>query len=63
MSKWISVKEKLPSDGYYLLFSDGRQIGMGWFNHGRQEFIQVNTWADVSTMVTHWMPLPELPKD
>ena len=62
MSKWISVKEKLPSDGSYLLFSDGTQIGMGWFNHARKEFIQVNTWADMTDWVTHWQPLPKPPK-
>lgn len=59
---WISVTNRLPENGDYILMSDGRQIAMGWMNQSRKEFIQVNTWADLTESITHWMPLPELPK-
>ena len=52
--EWISVKDRLPdTDGEYLCTWNG-YIGVliydreqGYFHHNK---------------VTHWMPLPELPK-
>ena len=60
-NEWISVEDRLPSNGDYILMTDGLQIALGWMNHSREEFIQVNTWADLTSSVTHWMPLPEPP--
>jgi hypothetical protein len=59
--QWISVKERLPdgkmvlvncTDGYELGYYE-RYAGMGW----------TNTLGTESLNVTHWMPLPEPPKD
>ncbi len=63
MSNWISVKDKLPESRIPVLLSDGYQMCIGWFNTQRKEFIQVNTWDNLTELVTHWMPLPEPPKE
>ena len=64
--EWISVKDKLPDseDVYLCLF-------IGWDD---MEFMRTldycpedKDWTDTEcipyTTVTHWMPLPEPPKD
>jgi hypothetical protein len=57
---WISVKDRLPECGenYLVLKDDGispYQLAIVWFDR---------TW-DVSNAdeITHWMPLPEPPKE
>lgn len=60
--KWISVEERLPDkDGTYIIlvpmsngpFVDADQytIGNGWYEWGNDSGI------------THWMPLPEPPRE
>lgn len=71
MSDWISVKDKLPEDERNVLVYYG-------FDHGDGElgmrFIGVLTYfafdpqphfqhASTGLKVTHWMPLPEPPKE
>jgi hypothetical protein len=60
--QWISVKDRLPEDGSYILMSGGSQITMGWLNFSRKEFIQCISWTNLTESVTHWMPLPEPPE-
>ncbi len=56
---WISVKDRLPEEGYYLVFIK---------NPGPFKYIYVayyygdNEW-NVDGEVTHWKPLPEPPKE
>lgn len=64
--EWIKIEEggRLPDDLEMVLFTDGKDIYKGYINRG--------TWGDWNYWfsscdrgvedVTHWMPLPELPK-
>lgn len=62
-SKWIPVSERLPEAGDYVLVCDTRE---DWY--GLWEFSGA-AWYDASYKpwgideVTHWMPLPEPPKE
>ncbi len=67
MAEWISVKDRLPSEaGQYLVayhpcvwenVLDEVRIGIDSFR-GK------NCWAQKKYQrVTHWMPLPEPPKE
>jgi len=65
MSKWISVKDRLPlfdtevityeSDGYfrigYLAKLENREMEIAWFNDQGLEYIP-----------SHWMLLPKSPR-
>jgi hypothetical protein len=58
MNKWISVKDKLPKNYHTVLTYDGDgcvilcYVGNGQFIKRFEDYIP-----------THWMPLPEPPKD
>ena len=68
-SEWISVKDRLPeTDGEYLI----RKVHYwtdtdGYSKMGVSVYVQSheNPWKEVGNlcMVTHWMPLPEPPKE
>lgn len=64
LPKWIPVSERLPEVGQRVLFSYRSYIKkrprtfIGWYN-GKQWDSLVATEYDV----THWMPLPEPPKE
>lgn len=59
MSQWINVKDRLPvQEGYYLctyIFDNHRFYFDRWFG----EDGKFNTTNEI----THWMPLPKVPKD
>lgn len=70
MNEWIKVEDKLPNNGDYVLtFSCGRvDIQMCYINMTSRKnqkkwyFCDHNDdWID--DYVTHWMPLPNLPKE
>ena len=74
--KWISVKDRLPEKTQsYLVVIDGKYIDTLLFNSKTEpyqtwsfmlnKFLFLNERRDwkVSDAVTHWMPLPNLPKD
>lgn len=58
VSKWISVKDRLPEQytDVIVLYDFGR-VGVNWTNK-ENEFIE-----HPDCKVTHWMPLPEPPKE
>ena len=62
MNKWISVKNGLPEiKGYYLVcyydsYFDSYGIDIVYFRGKSQ-------WAKCNKYITHWMPLPEPPKE
>ena len=59
---WISVKDRLPEKkGYYLIFNTDRTVWPYWYDPF------VNQWVDSlgfrTESVTHWIPMPEPPKE
>lgn len=77
--EWISVKDRLPDDGKYVLVypAEDFHITVGYFERDNVHYyIESNgskfytddgweteiPWAQKGR-VTHWMPLPEHPKE
>jgi len=65
--EWISVKDRLPEKGnpvsVVVEHMGSVRVGLGYCEVYRDEFRQ---WEDVGGFkinVTHWMPLPEPPKE
>lgn len=59
MSKWISVKDRLPEPlADVLVYHAGGSIDLDWMDHAG-EFM----YESIYGCATHWMPLPEPPKD
>lgn len=67
--KWISVKERLPEtheDGSVdaALVTDGDLIHMAYFSSGKWFYCSSGEMKEnMFYEVTHWMPLPEPPKE
>ena len=56
---WISVKDRLPDKaGDYLVYYDNGIINIRWF------VSECDCWIrkPYQMVITHWMPLPKLPK-
>ena len=57
MPKWVSVEERLPKNGQWVLTYCG----------GYANWFELNKWCGDSWLkimpVTHWLPLPEPPKE
>lgn len=63
--RWISVKERLPKDGQKVIaaFRDGEGVIVDQARYSNGEFDFAN-WAYVwHENITHWMPMPEPPKE
>lgn len=65
--KWISVKDQLPAESEIVLVFAGNSRFGKYFIDYIAIFDDENglpIWFDPpSTGITHWMPLPEPPKD
>jgi hypothetical protein len=69
--EWISVKQKLPEFNVdvwaWVIYSDGNERGTEtWLEHPENRSKEFGEWAMGSARgyrVTHWMPLPEPPRD
>lgn len=64
--QWISVSEKMPTDHikrYLISFKDagGGIVDMARYIHGIGW--ECNNWEVPQELITHWMPLPEAPKE
>ncbi len=60
MNQWIKVTDRMPElsdDGHSEMVLVVNSRGLIY-----QNYTIDNEWA-VTTDITHWMPLPELPKD
>ena len=59
--RWIPVTERLPEDDDDVLIMSSGSISMGYYSTYNEY------WADYINVyddnVTHWMPLPEPPKE
>ena len=59
---WISVKERLPEENKnYLVYGVFLPLGVKAMDMNRFDGTKWLTSADVE--ITHWMPLPEPPKE
>ena len=71
--KWISIEEKQPEEGKYVLvykFDYNKRINEGFIQIAKRK---KHDWLDdkdyqqsilgLQCLVTHWMPLPEPPKE
>lgn len=60
VARWISVKERLPKRDEEVLclfmYPEGRNVCQNVYYGGGH-------WLGEGDHVTHWMPLPELPKE
>lgn len=64
MPKWISVKERMPDFFDTLLIIDDRKVAFPAHyaeKSGLKGFYSVDGYF--YTYITHWMPLPEPPKE
>jgi hypothetical protein len=59
---WISVTERLPEKGYYVLAYEDGDIMMASYNDGNWVLRDLYEIID-DLKPTHWMPLPEPPKE
>lgn len=64
--RWISVKDRLPeTDGEYIVYitsDDGEKCVTcdHWVKSSHERWF---LFDDAGAVVTHWMPLPEPPKE
>lgn len=76
VQEWIPVTERLPdADSNYIVVAcdEGCPYGEGiWYDtvvvvaeyyHGSWTWCESGTEYDLNGLVTHWMPLPEPPKE
>ena len=65
LGKWISVDEKLPELGTRVIATDGVFVGEAIFaRDSRWSGYGGGILRDcIGGVVTHWMPLPPVPKD
>lgn len=73
MSDWISVEERLPETGNSSVY--GSDWCLGVVDYLGEIYVELVKYVDVpkpywkdpfddrSLIVTHWMPLPEPPKE
>lgn len=63
-SKWISVKDRLPKPGVVVLVHS--KLGCTYFSHRLYNYAEGKPFSieySGGWEVTHWMPLPEAPKE
>lgn len=71
MAEWINVKDRLPEQDVYVLCNyialgkhQYQTVGRLWSVNGRWDLDDDSEYDVLNTkVVTHWMPLPEPPKE
>ena len=65
MNDWISVKNKLPKPGRYMMnvivHKENGVVMECYWNGKIEKFLNFD-FTKLNHKVTHWMPLPEPPK-
>ncbi len=65
--EWISVKDRLPEEDSKILVFEGYGIFLASYEFNEYQkkmfFYEYSTGKMFWDHVTHWMPLPELPKE
>lgn len=73
-SPWISVEERLPEinrnsySDIVLTIDENQNIVVAFYSFYRREWIRVEGKENIDDSIsqndiTHWMPIPELPKE
>lgn len=64
-NEWINVKNRLPPIvNETILISDGVDVYSGFFDSMHEWRMGLSELCeDLEFNVTHWMPLPDAPKD
>ena len=62
---WISVKDRLPERNVPIIFmlSLGEIIAGEWDGNEWRASTDFDIWVATNSIPTHWMPLPEPPKE
>lgn len=68
VQEWIPVTERLPeSEGTYLVYTKRGSVYASHFYEKkvfRDDYVREQQWSQRGKVkVTHWMPLPEPPKE
>ena len=64
MSEWISVKDRLPDTSKRVLICLLEIcVTEGHYNHGKKLWRMHNEMRGEVLSVSHWMPLPDPPKE
>ena len=66
LPKWISVKERLPIDRlkkYLVAFRDAGGSIVDMARYIPSDGWTCDNWDVPQNLITHWMPLPEPPKE
>ena len=62
--RWIPVTERLPEDGSDVLaYLDSRITAANYYKETWQDCVMGRLYLTEEGLVTHWMPLPEPPKE
>lgn len=68
MSEWIKVEDRLPEEEEYVLwiFENGSVIHECIYDFDKeylQNFLSRRMCKETRGRITHWMPVPPLPKE
>ena len=58
--RWISVEEELPKNKELVFITDGEYTDTGFYEYTFDEWQPCEKWLGD---ITHWMPLPQSPKE
>ena len=66
--EWISVEDRLPEDDSWILLVAAGHVAFGIYKrisrYDNTKVFKDPNWCEFRKgSVTHWMPLPEPPKD